>query len=442
MADFGNDLADFEAKVEQNIKLLTSKKAEARRAAALWLGESGEPHVIEPLVKLYQREKDSGVKTAIEYSLGKFRALEQALDRGEDDKVLALLKRVTNEGKLGKRLGIPTRTLVMVMIGLLISFGVLVAAFFATDGMSLFSGTGGPEATEVASVDLSQATPLPQLLAEINSLLFRTRNDLNTLQTEYQAVVDGTFTGSCDYFFNEPAPHTLSDVDSAAYPALSALVDRLNTTIENLNSTKTFLLNQVCTAATPMTSQDVVEPIQTIATAQSELTSIELDLSQLQAGTPNPEEATTDEAVTEEAATEEPATSTPVAGANPSDHFIPLTTLIDEMTQFRGPAVLLEQYWSDVETSGTTGGCGQPDPAIPENYVIPEEAATASPELKNTVDAVNLGLQLLREGWRDFRNACDGNSLSAGLARGQIAVSAINNAFESARNQLDALRGG
>ena len=101
MADFGNDLADFEAKVQQNKKALNSKKAEVRREAALWLGESGEPPVIEALVKLYEREKDSSVRAAVESSLGKFRALEKALDRGEEDKVLALLKRVANEGIIG-----------------------------------------------------------------------------------------------------------------------------------------------------------------------------------------------------------------------------------------------------------------------------------------------------------------------------------------------------
>ncbi len=445
MADFDTDIADFEAKVDQNIKLLGSKKAETRRAAVLWLGESGEPHVIEPLVKLYNREKDAGVKSALVYSLGKFRALQQALDRGEDDKVLDLLKRVTNEGKVGKRLGIPTRTMVMIMVGLLISFVILIGAFFATDGMSLFSGGEIIESTEVADSSTAGSTPLPQLITEVNGKLSFLRTDLNTLQAQYQAAADGTFSeGNCIAFFNNATPYTLSDADKAAYPALDSLVERLNTAIEDFTSAKSTL-DTACQAAAPaLTADEAAEPLQSIASIQSELTSIELDLSELQASTMiTPTVATEEAAPTEdEAATEEPPTATPVPGADPRSHIAPLSSLIDDMTTVRGPAVLLQQYWTDVSNSGTTGGCGQPDPQIPEDYEIPQEAATASPALQDTVEAINLGLQLLREGWRDFRNACNNNSLSAGLSRGNIAVNAINTTFTSARNQLNAVRTG
>ncbi|MFN8375867.1 MAG: HEAT repeat domain-containing protein [Anaerolineae bacterium] len=441
MAGFDNDLADFEAKVDQNIKLLASKKVESRRAAVLWLGESGEPHVIEHLVKLYQREKDPSVKNALVYALGKFRALQQALDSGQDDKVLMLLKRVTTEGKLGKRLGIPTRTLMMVMLGLVISLVVLVVGVFATGGLSFGGGDGEiVDVTEVADAGNSDVLPLSQLKSEITALIGRTRDNLTTLQAQYQAAVDGTFSDSnCIAFFNELTPYALSSADSAAYSGLSAIVDRLNAAIDSFTAAKS-VLDTACLAATPaLTAQDASAPLQTIATAQSDLVTLELDMSEVQDSAAATEVATE---ASSETQTEEPPTATPVPGADPSAHFAPLSSLIDDMTTVRGPAVLLSTYWSDVQSSGTTGGCGQPDPEIPDDYTIPDEAAAASPALRQTVDAVNLGLQLLREGWRDFRTACDTSALSSGLARGQIAVSAINAAFDSARNQLNALRNG
>jgi hypothetical protein len=112
------------------------------------------------------------------------------------------------------------------------------------------------------------------------------------------------------------------------------------------------------------------------------------------------------------------------------------------MTSFRGPAVLLEQYWNDVQTGGRTDGCRQVDPEIPADYELPAEAAAASANLESAVGAVNLGLQLLRDGWREFRSACNNNTLTSSLARGQSTVETINVTFEGASNLLDAVRSG
>ena len=106
----------------------------------------------------------------------------------------------------------------------------------------------------------------------------------------------------------------------------------------------------------------------------------------------------------------------------------------------RGAASALEQYWSDVRSAGTTGGCTQPLPAIPANYELPADAAAASPELDLAKNLVNTGLGLLRLGWDQFQAACAAG-LAAGLNDGLRSVDNIKAAFSTAASQLDALRG-
>ncbi|MCA9890397.1 MAG: HEAT repeat domain-containing protein, partial [Anaerolineae bacterium] len=74
--------AAFEARVDTYIRAAMSPKlAKNKRLKAIeFLGESGEPKAIPTLVRIYNNDKDPKVRQAAEYSLGMFRALDDALD--------------------------------------------------------------------------------------------------------------------------------------------------------------------------------------------------------------------------------------------------------------------------------------------------------------------------------------------------------------------------
>jgi HEAT repeat protein len=119
-------MADFYEIARERIKDLSSKKASVRRDAAYYLGEAGVDESITKLRTVYQSDPDPSVRKAAEYSLGMFRAIQEALEHGEQDKVVALLKRVVDDGKFGSRKKTPTAVLVVVTFLLLLIFIGLV----------------------------------------------------------------------------------------------------------------------------------------------------------------------------------------------------------------------------------------------------------------------------------------------------------------------------
>ncbi|NWF67868.1 MAG: hypothetical protein HXY40_02165 [Chloroflexi bacterium] len=434
MAGFDNDLSNFEAQINENLKLLSSKKSAARREAALWLGESGEPRVIETMVSAYQKERDPGVKAALEYGLGMFRALEQALDRGEEKRVLDLLKKVTNEGKRGSALPISPRALTGVLIGLVISLVVLAGLNLTTGGLSL---GGGDTAAPTQVAQSADATPLLQIVDALDALLVNTRNNANTLQAQYQAAVDGAFgDNNCAAFYNALQPYTLSAADDSANPGLAALVQRLNSAQTRFAEARAAL-DQACLSSPPVLSADQANAaLQTVAAIQSDLTTVELDLVEWRARAVPTPVPTQESATPENAAPEEDTAQAAILRQAAL-----MTDLVDNMTDTRGPIVLLDQNWSEAQTGGDSG-CRQVDPVIPEDYALPSEVASASSNLVQAQTAVNLGLQLLRDGWTLYRTSCANNRLTANASTGLLTASSAQGAFDSARTLLNAVRSG
>lgn len=120
-------------------------------------------------------------------------------------------------------------------------------------------------------------------------------------------------------------------------------------------------------------------------------------------------------------------------------HLNALYAVVDGVTGAAGAASVLEQYWNDVRSGGTTGGCTQPLPDIPADYELPPEARAASQDLELAAGLVNTGLGLLRLGWNQFQAACAANP-AASLSDGLQTVTNIRAAFSNARGRLDALR--
>lgn len=179
------DLEAFEAEVKAKIKQLNSKDSDARRKAAVWLGEAGDPTAITALVTAYRSDSDPRVKEAARYSLGMFRALESALDE-DPDGTMKLLEDIALRGKMGRRRRWSTRGLVKLMIGLLLSALAVLALAFVLPPM-LRAGGGAAATAPTPAVIADRDTLLNDLNAALNTLSENTAK----LQAQYQSVLGG-----------------------------------------------------------------------------------------------------------------------------------------------------------------------------------------------------------------------------------------------------------
>jgi hypothetical protein len=160
--------------------------------------------------------------------------------------------------------------------------------------------------------------------------------------------------------------------------------------------------------------------------------------------TPDPSVATADAAATALAVSDLTLTAafTPQASGTPIDrrtHVLALIGIIDTMTNLRGPTTLLGQYWTEARDIGTTGGCTIVPPTIPTDYALPPEVAAAEPTLRDATGLVNIGLQLTRDGWSRFLNACANGTVSANAATELLAVTSAQQTFSSADDVLQTI---
>ncbi len=123
-------------------------------------------------------------------------------------------------------------------------------------------------------------------------------------------------------------------------------------------------------------------------------------------------------------------------------HIVALQTIIDDMTAFRGANTLLNQYWTDSTTGAGTAGCGAERPVLPDDYMLPEDVATASPDLALIAGLVNTGLGAVRQSWALFDSGCAAGNPAVNAQQGLTLTQAGATAFSSAATQLTNLRGG
>ncbi len=105
-------------KVQQNMRILMMRQysSQRRQEAAYWLGESGEPRAISALRQVYLRDSDRQVQRAARLALGKFRALQQALEGepAQREQALNLLRQIVYQGRTGRRLPLPVWAVLMI----------------------------------------------------------------------------------------------------------------------------------------------------------------------------------------------------------------------------------------------------------------------------------------------------------------------------------------
>ncbi len=239
----------FEAKIDDMISQLRSKSAAKRREAAYFLGEVAAADAVEPLVDLYEKDKNASVRAAAAYALGMYKAVERALNAGDETKVVRLLRQIEEDGKLGARA--PVGRTVKLVIGLALSLVVLLVIYtLRADIKARLYGSDQPHSAVVASVQQNYEM---------------VKNDTRTLQTELLNVIQNQPLG-CIAFFNNPAPYALDPVDARIYTDVAQIVDQLNAAQTSLASAKARY-DAACSSGAPFGSAEAAQTFQVLRPA-------------------------------------------------------------------------------------------------------------------------------------------------------------------------------
>jgi hypothetical protein len=424
--------------IDEMMDLLASDDPAERREAAYWMGEAAVADAVPKLVDLYENDEDKSVRRAAGYALGMFRAVDESIKKGKDQKVVKLLKQVEEKGKLGRRAN--KGGSMRLILGLLISLIVLALAFQFVPNEIVHTAQ-----TSLAQVGLFQVQPktarIPLVLA-IRQNYIAVRDDTTTLQGQFQAALGGG-TLDCTAFFNNPAHFQLAPEDAVAYPDIAQIVERLNAAHGSF-STAYARFDSACLDVAPMPVEEVGPTYATLVSAIQTLPEIETALNAAERGEEVvlPTTQATAAPPTEILPTPtNPPPTTEILIADTRRHLAPLYAILEDVTSNRGAAGLLDQYWNDVRQGGSTDGCSLTPPSIPADYVLPEADAQASLDLATAVGQINSGLAMLRTGWTDFQLACTSDSQLVQQAPTEFSeAQQIEALFQAAEQSLDRVR--
>jgi hypothetical protein len=439
--------------IDQMILALSSNNASVREQAAEWLGEAAADVAIDDLVALYQNDKDKGVRRAAAYALGQFRAIDVALQRGKEDKVVRLLTAIETEGKLGRRAN--RRRWVVIVGSLLLSLLVLL--------LGLYYLPAGLLAEVVPTIERPvDVAGRARAAAQIREPFELVRNNILTLQSQFLAVLRGEAL-DCSAFFNiDLQPPVLSAADAAAFPDL-AQAAQITGDMMTREGAAREQFNAACAGA-PFDAAAAGPAYALIVPAVQVIPQIEALLDEAEAAAANlPESSTTavaptagsvGEATESSAPTAAPPSATPIPSETPVPTAAiaivdPVAALRDVSSIFetlnapRGPLYLLIQYWTDASEAGQTQGCADITTAttIPDNYDVPQGVAEAAPLVAEAAGLLNVSLDTVRTGWSVFSSACQTGNLQP-LAAGQLAdlntaasrLIAVDTLLQTARN--------
>lgn len=427
------DLDAFEAEVKAKIKQLSAKDPAARRKAAAWLGEAGDPTAITALAQTYKNDADPRVKEAAAYSLGMFRKLEQELEGDDSEAAMALLQKVALEGKMGGRPRIATRSIVKVELALLLSAILVAAMAFVLPGV-IRGGTGGAGTDNNAPTQVAEASDRDRatIAHDLRSAFTMLTNNATKLQAQYQLVLGGGKI-PCNEFFDSLTPYALSPANAQEFTDLATIANEINQAETEFASAKTTY-DRVCGGET-LSGGDFGEPMRATVAIVQGLPAIETALAAAEASSAGATAAPVD--VT---STPEPTAAT--SGVDLRPHLIALQNIIDDVTSPTGAYTLLNQYWTEAASPGGTQGCSyQFDVTkIPANYDLPAEIVPAAPTLKASTDLVNTGLSAVRSGWDTFKAACSTSTLTQYTVDSLARMNAAKQAFDLAARQIAGLR--
>jgi hypothetical protein len=452
MADKVNKkAAEREKKIEEQVKRLNAPKAKDRREAAYWLGEAAAVSEIPELVRVYQTDKDGGVRAAAAYALGQFKAVEEALASGQQKKVEKLLHQVEMEGKLGSRGG--RGRWMRLALGLLLAFLAFVALSWI-----VYGGPGGLSAAlqgVIGSVapasSAAQPTPdvveLSLIATDLQAAWAPVKADVTALQGEFTSVLAGN-APNCSAFFNLSAPYALPAEAASRYPQLGALGTRLNEVQASFQQAYAAF-DAACNGGEPLSAATVGPVYASLRPALE--AAPQMDAALLAFGlllTPSPTPAVS--ATPVPTATPVPPTATPGPTAlpttsiqltDPRRYIVEALSVTDRMLGSSGPATVLNENWQAASAVSRPAGCNTAAPALPDDFVLPDDVAEASPDLVVAAQELNEALELLQTGWTNFVFACGANVTSSSAVQGQADAANIIARLTLVQERLQVLAG-
>lgn len=440
---------------------LYSEDVEKRRKGARMVGELGAAETIERLLELAESDPDAQVRRNARYSLGMFAAFKEAIeseDEAKQDEAAAALTRVMERGKIGERARYSPKLLGRVLAALSVLLVVLLAAngavFFMGDGSfpvdvaglgGGFAGNGGAPAAGNNSADQSAEA----LVARAQSQMTLLAGNVDKLQELYDSVgEDGTpVMDMCLLPYTTTEPLELSEGDRSAYPEVAAVYDDLAASRDEIISTRQRA-EQACFDEMPLSATEVETRQAMLQDFENNVSNWQSTLEQaLVVPTATPSPVPTDAPTV--APTQGP-TATPTETPDLRVHAANLSGIIDDaVNNPRSPGQLLTQYYRDAQANnGDTDGCrrmiGVPPENVPQvadipsDYVLPEVVANYSPEMVQATAQVNAGLQVLRDGWVDFAQACNDspNAVLSTSVNGLTVTSTARAAFDNANETI------
>lgn len=429
----------YEKQVNGYTKWLRSKNVEQRRKGAIMVGELGAADTIETLVKMAKNDPDAIVRQNAQYSLGMFSAFKNAIESEDDDirnETIDIIEELIKTGKIGKRAKPSPQRLKLIM---LILGGVFILLLAANIGILLFAPFGGFNIDQTARTNGATGAgnqSLDVLIGNARLHINVLKDNAQTLITQYEPTLTGGEPGeTCLLFYNvELTPLEIADADRRTNPGLAPIYDGINTTLTEFE-TAHARMEQACFDGIPLTSEEATTQVNIISTFQNNVVSWENTLDTLQAST-------------QPTAQPPAATEIIIPSATPDirQAATNMILIIDNVTGARGVSTLLNQYWTEVLNSGTTDGCSQVatlKQAIPANVELLPGEAEASPELVQAAEQINLGLQVLRDGYTNFEQACnEGDASLVALASASVTTSsAAQGAFDNANDLITIIRG-
>jgi hypothetical protein len=422
----------LEQQIDEMIGQLASKNPAKRREAAYWLGEVAAENAVPELVEVYQKDKDARVRAAAAYSLGMYKAVEEALKRGEEAEVVELLKKIEQDGKLGARArsGGTIRTLIALTISLI---ALLVIFLLRDDIKGMFFGSTRTRA-EVVSEVRQQFTPV--------------RDDTRTLQAELLSALSNQPMG-CIAFFNNPAPYRLNAVDARTYRDVGDMAAQLSAAQASLASAKASY-DAACNNGAQFGAGEAQQTFQMLLPALQSLDPLEAQLTAAAQATPIPPTAILPTTMPTAAPTAAPTLNAELsptidpavlALANPKANLPALFDIVNDVAGPAGASTVLINNWEQVQSTSSAPGCSTTPPAIPTLTLdIPDVDLQASPDLRNAVQSIRTGLDALGIGWANFRTACNNRTLREQAATELVRARTAAAAFTAAMTSLNAVQ--
>lgn len=414
--------------ISDMIQALRSSDPRERAFAAGWLGEAAAGDAVEPLIRIYLDDEDRRVRSAAAYALGQFRAIDRAIAAGKEAKVVDLLTQVEVQGRLGGR--VPRALWAKAIVALLLSLlALLVTALALPQGAMAGVLPGAP----VATVDLQRQAAIA---ARMQPGFAKVRENLSTLQAQFQVLLGGGAFDCTVYFDMDLQPVRMTTVEEQTFPEMAQAAALLNEIMAREAAARDQF-NGVCFRGQAMTAAgagpvyaEIVPAIQALPALDALMTTA---LSAAQAAVP----------ATDAAPTVVPTTAIEIIDPQRVMDDLRAILAMVSLANPRGPAAVLQQYWGDVQTAGQTGGCMDTATPrmIPPDYLVTPALQTASSVLYDAANLTNGGLAALRERWSTFSTACTAGTLTS-IANSEAdllrALQAQFDAVDALLNQLTA----